>query len=214
MCHCLTRGKSSICIRPPPRQAVRTLRKASLPPDEHGLESWTILLSGTRSRFQTVAHVQDRDFSNLSVTAPETVWCCVGVRRRCALLVKPSVVRPRACGNAGGVECSGTVSNQRRHGDVRPVVVGEVRRHNTDMAANFPDIFDAALNLPDEDRASLAYRLLQSLTPPGVVSDGDERFEAELERRLADYDAGKTEASDWGEVAARLRKTLQERTSS
>jgi len=92
--------------------------------------------------------------------------------------------------------------------------VGKVRRHNTDMATNFPDIFDAALNLPAADRASLAYRLLQSFKPPGVVSDGDERFEAELERRLADYDAGKTEASDWGEVAARLRKTLQERTSS
>ena len=29
VCHCLTRGKSSICIRPPPRQAVRTVRKAS-----------------------------------------------------------------------------------------------------------------------------------------------------------------------------------------
>ena len=29
VCHCLTRCKSSICIRPPPRQAVRTVRKAS-----------------------------------------------------------------------------------------------------------------------------------------------------------------------------------------
>ena len=29
VCHCLTRGKSSICIRPPPRQAVRTVREAS-----------------------------------------------------------------------------------------------------------------------------------------------------------------------------------------
>ena len=106
------------------------------------------------------------------------------------------------------------MSNQRRYEDVRPVVFGEVRRHNNHMTINFPDIFDAALNLPDADRASLAYRLLQTLKAPGVVSDGDERFEAELERRLADYDAGKTEASDWDEVAARLRKTLQERTSS
>ena len=29
VCHCLTRGKSSICIRVPSREAVRTVRKAS-----------------------------------------------------------------------------------------------------------------------------------------------------------------------------------------
>ena len=82
------------------------------------------------------------------------------------------------------------------------------------MSTNSPDIFDAALTLPDAERASLAYRLLQSLRPPSVVSDGDVGFEAELERRVADYDAGKTEASDWDEVAGRLRKSLQQRTSS
>ena len=82
------------------------------------------------------------------------------------------------------------------------------------MSTDSPDIFDAALNLPDADRASLAYRLLQSLRPPGGISDGDAGFEAELERRVADYDAGKTEACDWDEVAARLRRTLRQRTSS
>ena len=82
------------------------------------------------------------------------------------------------------------------------------------MSTNSPDIFDAALNLPDAERASLAFRLLQSLRAPGVVSDGDIGFEAEVERRATDYDAGKTEASDWDEVAARLRKSLQQRTSS
>jgi putative addiction module component (TIGR02574 family) len=82
------------------------------------------------------------------------------------------------------------------------------------MSTNSPDIFDAALNLPDAERASLAYQLLQSLRPPGVVSDGDVGFEAELEQRVTDYEAGKTKASDWDEVAARLRKSFQQRTSS
>ncbi len=82
------------------------------------------------------------------------------------------------------------------------------------MSTNSPNIFDAALTLPDAERASLAYRLLQSLRPPSVVSDGDVGFEAELEKRVADYDAGKREASDWDEVAGRLRKSLQQRKSS
>ncbi len=73
------------------------------------------------------------------------------------------------------------------------------------MSTNSPNIFDAALTLPAAERASLAYRLLQSLKPPSVVSDGDAEFEAELERRVADYAAGKTEASDWDEVAGSLR---------
>ena len=81
------------------------------------------------------------------------------------------------------------------------------------MSGDSPDIFDTALNLPDTQRASLAYRLLQSLKPPGVISVEDSGFEAEIQRRVADYDAGKIDASDWDEVAARLRRNLEERSS-
>ncbi len=82
------------------------------------------------------------------------------------------------------------------------------------MSSDSPGILGAALNLSDPERADLAYRLLQSLKPPEVVSDGDAKFEAELERRAEDYEAGRTSASDWDEVAARLSTKLKERKSS
>ena len=82
------------------------------------------------------------------------------------------------------------------------------------MSTDSPDFLDAALSLPDRERASLAYQLLQSLKPPELVSDGNVKFEAELERRVEDYEAGRTGASDWDDVAARLRTKLRERNSS
>ena len=81
------------------------------------------------------------------------------------------------------------------------------------MTTRLSEVFEAALRLPDAERARLVYRLLQSLKPPGIVSDDDVAFEAELERRVSEYDAGKTEASDWNEVATRLRKALRRRPS-
>ena len=78
------------------------------------------------------------------------------------------------------------------------------------MSSDSTDILGAALNLSDPERADLAYRLLQSLKPPEVVSDGDAKFEAELERRVEDYEAGRTSASDSDEVAARLTTVASE----
>ena len=94
------------------------------------------------------------------------------------------------------------------------VAVGGNRPHNNGMSTDSPNILDAALNLSDQERANLAYRLLQTLKPPDHVSDGDAEFESELERRIDDYEAGKTVASDWDEAAARLQNKLKERDSS
>jgi len=82
------------------------------------------------------------------------------------------------------------------------------------MSTDSSHVFDAALGLSDEDRASLAYRLLQSLRPPGGCSDMDPGFEAELERRVAHYESGKTQASDWDEVTSRLREALDKKEAS
>ncbi len=82
------------------------------------------------------------------------------------------------------------------------------------MSNEIPSIVDAALNLSDRERASLAYRLLQSLKPSKVLSDGDSRFESELDRRVEDYEARRTTASDWDDVASRLQAKLKERESS
>ena len=79
------------------------------------------------------------------------------------------------------------------------------------MSTDSSHIFDAALGLSDDDRASLAYRLLQSLRPPGGCSDSDPDFECELERRVADYEAGRANASDWDDVASRVREALGQR---
>jgi putative addiction module component (TIGR02574 family) len=82
------------------------------------------------------------------------------------------------------------------------------------MSSDTPNILNAALNLSGPERASLAYRLLQSLKPSGVLSDSDVQFESELERRVEDYEASRTTASDWNEAAARLQSKLNERKSS
>ena len=91
---------------------------------------------------------------------------------------------------------------------------GGLRHDNVRMSTHSPDIFGAALNLPDAERADLAYRLLQSLKPPGGISDGEAGFDRELERRVTEYDAGRTNASNWDEVAKRLQTTIQQRTRS
>jgi putative addiction module component (TIGR02574 family) len=78
------------------------------------------------------------------------------------------------------------------------------------MSSSSSDILDAALGLSDQERAGLAYRLLQSLKPAGVPAE-DDAFDAELQRRVNDYEAGRTHASDWDEVAARLEAKLREK---
>lgn len=94
------------------------------------------------------------------------------------------------------------------------VAVGDAPYHNDGMSSDSPNILDAALSLSDQERATLAYRLLQTLKLPEFLSDGDGKFDAELERRVEDYEAGKTGSSYWDEVAARLQTKLQERDSS
>jgi hypothetical protein len=49
-----------------------------------------------------------------------------------------------------------------------------------------PDmIYEAAMNLPENERLDLAARLLDTV-PPGILSDDDPDFIAELDRRFND----------------------------
>jgi len=82
------------------------------------------------------------------------------------------------------------------------------------MSVDPSEILQAALSLPDEERAGVAYRLLQSLKPPAVMSDVDPALQTELERRVSAYEAGQTSASDWQQVSERLRKAFKNRGSS
>ena len=63
-----------------------------------------------------------------------------------------------------------------------------------------------ALGLPSEERARLAERLLASLREEG--SKVERAWEEEIRRRLADFDAGRTQAVPASEVFARARARL------
>jgi putative addiction module component (TIGR02574 family) len=81
------------------------------------------------------------------------------------------------------------------------------------MSTDPADVVDVALSLTEEERAELAYTLIQSLKPPRVLSDVDPEFEEDLERRVQAYEAGETSAEDWNTVSDRLRESLKSRKS-
>ena len=57
-----------------------------------------------------------------------------------------------------------------------------------------------ALALSDAERAELAHELLESLAPPNAVSEDDDAFRAELERRADEVRAGDVEGLSIDEV--------------
>lgn len=69
-----------------------------------------------------------------------------------------------------------------------------------------PDVFEAALTLPDGERADLAHQLLVSLDrsadDPGLVA---EEWTVEIQRRLAGIEAGATTGISWDEVREQLK---------
>lgn len=77
---------------------------------------------------------------------------------------------------------------------------------DTDQERHLPatpdEILDAALQLPESDRLSIASRLLDTLPdhPPGL-SDDDPQFAAELDRRSGDL----TGAIPWEQLRDELR---------
>ena len=68
-------------------------------------------------------------------------------------------------------------------------------------------LLDAALALPEHDRAEIATKLLESLDP-GVGEDVDEAWAIEIERRCAALDSGEAVTSDWNEFRARIERDV------
>ena len=67
------------------------------------------------------------------------------------------------------------------------------------MTSENQAVFDAALALPEAERALLLERLLESLSPePGELTDDE--FFAELERRRAEVEQGLVKPIPWSEV--------------
>jgi putative addiction module component (TIGR02574 family) len=75
------------------------------------------------------------------------------------------------------------------------------------MSLTTERILDDVLALPDDQRAELAVRLLQSLDRE-VDPDAEEAWAVEIERRCAAVDAGETTLSEWHDVRRRLEKEL------
>jgi putative addiction module component (TIGR02574 family) len=66
-------------------------------------------------------------------------------------------------------------------------------------------LYEQASQLPEADRAELAGKLLESIEEP--ADDGvEEAWSAEIERRLADYRAGRVKTIPWSEVRAQLHR--------
>jgi len=81
----------------------------------------------------------------------------------------------------------------------------EARRHAILCFVAATDVFADALRLPVQERAKLALELLRSLDgepEPGVA----EAWDAEIERRGAEVDAGTADTMTFDEYRAHLRE--------
>ena len=73
--------------------------------------------------------------------------------------------------------------------------------------SNTAALLDQVLGLPEEDRAEIAVRLLESLDPD-TQADVDVAWAAEIEKRCAAVDAGTLSTSDWKNVRQRIERDI------
>lgn len=78
------------------------------------------------------------------------------------------------------------------------------------MQRSTAQVFEEALALPDEDRAKLAEKLVESLDGE-PDPDAETAWAAEIERRLAKIDAGQASSLPMDEALARLRRAARPR---
>lgn len=73
------------------------------------------------------------------------------------------------------------------------------------------DVLAEALKLPAEERAALAAKLVTSLETAEPSEEVERAWSEELERRIADVDAGSAQLVPWEEVRARIQARLKRR---
>ena len=78
------------------------------------------------------------------------------------------------------------------------------------MSRTFTDVWKEASELSDEDRAALAGLLIESLEG-GPDPDVEAAWAAEIEKRVAELDAGTVQSIPWEQVRQRLLDRLNER---
>jgi putative addiction module component (TIGR02574 family) len=71
------------------------------------------------------------------------------------------------------------------------------------MSPSTEELLHAALRLDDSERASLAGALIESLHGPAPAGV-EEAWEAVIERRVCELEAGTAETIPWSEVRAHL----------
>jgi len=75
------------------------------------------------------------------------------------------------------------------------------------MGRRTEQLLHEALQLPESERAEVATRLIESLDRE-KEEEVDAAWAAEIERRCADLDAGRTSASSWEDVRRRIEKEI------
>ena len=80
------------------------------------------------------------------------------------------------------------------------------------MSMSSDHLLETALSLPMEERASLAFHLLESLDPPGDEITADE-FSAELSSRVEAYRRGEVQSSGLEKVRGIIEQKLAEGNS-
>ena len=78
------------------------------------------------------------------------------------------------------------------------------------MSRTFTDVWKEAAELSDEDRATLAGLLIESLEGEPDL-DVEAAWAAEIEKRVAELDAGTVESIPWEQVRQRLLNRLNAR---
>jgi putative addiction module component (TIGR02574 family) len=77
--------------------------------------------------------------------------------------------------------------------------------HADETMSTFDDVLGAAQDLPPEDRLRLIVALWDNF-PPNEWPALSEEWIAEVQRRSAEYDAGRMSASNWPDVRDRARR--------
>jgi putative addiction module component (TIGR02574 family) len=74
------------------------------------------------------------------------------------------------------------------------------------MSSVIDEPFAKASTLTDEERATLAGRLLETLDHSPPDEGVEEAWAREIERRMADYRAGRVKTIGWSELRERLHR--------
>jgi putative addiction module component (TIGR02574 family) len=74
------------------------------------------------------------------------------------------------------------------------------------MSVNVDDLFAKAAVLSADERATLAGLLIESLDSGPADAGAEEAWATEVERRMADYRAGRVRTIGWTELRERLHR--------